>query len=240
MSLAPGCATHLNRHKAKIQLQNKMDDNRCRKLVEAAVREPRIARLISTLAPPRSLTAPSPSLSPSPSPFAPSPSSSSGNLNQDQGDRDEWEGISIDCRKCSDSGIEGSARAFLEINPLGLTICSNRVLSQEDVEESLRHELVHAFDYTRRRYDLTTCEGLAASEVRAARESECSADKGFMLPYMRERCIQTKAAIATSNIFPSTGSQCVAAVLKIALADTAPFVASSSSSSSSSKCPIKL
>ena len=43
--------------------------------------------------------------------------------------------------------------------------------------EALTHELVHAVDHAHDRCKFATCEGLAFSEVRAARDAEC--DKHF-------------------------------------------------------------
>jgi len=45
---------------------------------------------------------------------------------------------------------------------------------EKEVKELLSHELVHAYDHCHLRRDLTTCEELACSEVRAAREAECA------------------------------------------------------------------
>lgn len=43
-------------------------------------------------------------------------------------------------------GVEGRARAFLAAPPVSVTLCANALRKPEDVEESLIHELVHAYD----------------------------------------------------------------------------------------------
>jgi hypothetical protein len=103
----------------------------------------------------------------------------------------------IKCHQCSDSGTEGKSRGFLEINPLQITLCVNRIKSsKESYEKILTHELTHAFDYLTKKCDLTTCEGLAYSEVRAARNGECS--DYFILPYFRNECIRNHAIRSTA------------------------------------------
>ena len=76
----------------------------------------------------------------------------------------------LDCRPCGNSKGESNARAFIVDNPVNIVLCTNR-LTVDDLEEVLVHEMTHAYDYKFGHYDLTTCEGLAASEVRAAREA---------------------------------------------------------------------
>ena len=77
-------------------------------------------------------------------------------------------------RQCSRDGVEGSARAFFGDWPSPtVVLCANRLAGDDDVEEALVHELVHAYDYVARGMDLTECPFLGCSEVRAAREAEC-------------------------------------------------------------------
>jgi hypothetical protein len=113
----------------------------------------------------------------------------------------------IKCHHCSDSGTEGKARGYLEINPLQITLCVNRIQSSKDsYEKILKHELTHAYDYLTKNSDLTTCSGLAYSEVRAARNGECS--DYFIHSYFRNECIRKHAirstAVRVSSFFPLT------------------------------------
>jgi hypothetical protein len=127
----------------------------------------------------------------------------------------------ISCSDTSEPDI--NARAFLRnTQPLQIELCVNK-LHQVDIEEALIHELVHAFDYAFKRYDFSTCKGLAFSEVRAAREAECSSYK--LSRWLRDRCIKHNAVRATSNIFPENAAECVEKVYSAAMNDLQPFEA---------------
>ncbi len=83
--------------------------------------------------------------------------------------------IELLCRKCENTGPEAGARAFLMgPQPLSIVLCHNRIDSEsKEVEEILTHELVHLYDVQTLQLDLSDCETVAYSEVRAAREAEC-------------------------------------------------------------------
>jgi hypothetical protein len=84
--------------------------------------------------------------------------------------------VELHCRKCLSKGPEAGARAFLMgPEPLSIVLCHNRINSDVDeIEEILTHELIHLYDVQTLQLDLTDCETVAYSEVRAAREAECS------------------------------------------------------------------
>lgn len=82
--------------------------------------------------------------------------------------------IQITCRPCANTGREAHARAFVEAPPLGVVLCTNRLYTREDIEATVTHELVHIYDIEKKKLDLTKCDNLAYSEVRAAREAECA------------------------------------------------------------------
>ena len=135
-----------------------------------------------------------------------------------------WQGIAIDCRRCSTDGVEGNARAMLSENPLGVTICVNRVHDIGEISSSLTHELTHAYDFLQNRYDFNTCHGLASSEIRAAREAECNSyTKSELFPYFRNECIKQHAERSTANLYPSKeAKECVKTVFNKAMADLEP------------------
>ena len=62
--------------------------------------------------------------------------------------------------------------------------------------EALTHELIHGYDYKLKRCDFSTCNGLAYSEVRAAREAECK--NAYPFDFLNRWCIRRYAADATS------------------------------------------
>jgi Peptidase M76 family len=101
-------------------------------------------------------------------------------------------------------------------------------LREREIEEAIVHELTHAYDYINGRCDFSTCEGLAYSEVRAAREAECSelSGKYFLFDWQKKQCVRDHAIRSTANLFPKTGEAqvCVDRVLDRALKDDAPGI----------------
>ncbi len=78
-----------------------------------------------------------------------------------------------DIRCCASCPKGLNARAYFEAPPAKIVLCSDKLYTSLDVEESLVHELVHAYDYVVYGAKLENCMELARSEVRAAREAEC-------------------------------------------------------------------
>jgi hypothetical protein len=145
-------------------------------------------------------------------------------------DTSEW--LSFSCKKCSDTGPERNARAFvMGPTPLSVVVCTNRLIGKseiEEVSEILTHELVHVYDVRRLQLDLRLCDNLAYSEVRAAREAECyttaAKTKNPWFGVDNKTCIQQKALAATQNLFGKRESHaCVQRVLESALKDRRPF-----------------
>lgn len=116
-----------------------------------------------------------------------------------------------------------------------------------EVAEALVHEMVHAYDHCARGRDLTACEQLACSEVRAAREAECRAtfgggagqlwctlagadpeagpdlEAGSVCGWFQKRCAKATARSSTEAVFPGRGAACVDAVFERCFRDLAPF-----------------
>ena len=148
--------------------------------------------------------------------------------------------IELKCRRCETSGPEAGARAFLMgPEPLSIVLCHNRIDSdRSEVEEILTHELIHLYDVQTLKLDLSDCETVAYSEVRAAREAEChrsvrearrglaatitgALDKHVYQPY----CVRSIALGATRNMFPARGTACLNKVWETAYGDHRPFAA---------------
>lgn len=133
-------------------------------------------------------------------------------------------GVNVSCRPCSSEGVEAGARAFLMNSvPLTVTLCTNRLKNEKkDIEEALMHELVHAYDYVNGRCDFSTCNGLAYTEVRAAKAAECNGE--YLIPWFKANCIKNHATKSTANLFPTKDAiQCVEKVYEAAAKDNAPF-----------------
>lgn len=144
------------------------------------------------------------------------------------------------CRRCPNTGVQGGARAFLEAPPMSIVLCSNRLHSPAEVEDALVHELVHAYDMGPAQRDLTDCDELAASEVRAAREAECSQLMRTMhaavwpraTEWLVHRCCRDTATTATCAMFPEEGATSVERVFDRAMLDHSPRTIALGSSSS--------
>ena len=94
------------------------------------------------------------------------------------------------------------------------------------MEESLVHELIHVYDHLVAHRDLRDCQQLAYSEIRAAREAECSEyfrGEKFLCSWFRQWCVKTTAIKATSSLFPNEATKCVNQVFDKAYYDTSPF-----------------
>jgi len=138
--------------------------------------------------------------------------------------RKSSKGMEISCAICSEDGPEGAARAFVKgPNPIAIVLCANRLNTKEEVEEVLVHELMHVYDVRVRQMDLRDCMQLAHSEVRAAREAECHSSARFL----KSICVKDRATIATKNMFPVEGKECVRQVFEKAFKDNSPFASSS-------------
>ena len=140
------------------------------------------------------------------------------------------------CRHCTATGVEGTARAFLAAPPPQIIFCSNRLRNTKDMEDVFVHEMVHAVDYCTRDMDITQCEALACSEIRAAREAECLSSivpkwngEKINVPwpvqmFTKEGCVMSNATTATQAMFPGdVGAACVKKMFDQCYRDTVPF-----------------
>lgn len=127
---------------------------------------------------------------------------------------EENKGWKVVCRKCSRDGVEGEARAFVCTAPQSIVLCTNR-LSEKSIKQALMHEAVHAYDYSSGNVDFTSCEGLAYTELRAAKAAECSGF--FPFRWMREDCIKQCAKKSTQCFFPMMGGSCVEKMFDIVM-----------------------
>lgn len=155
--------------------------------------------------------------------------------------RSEQYAVPIRCEVCADTGIESKAAAYIKVDPIEIVICTNR-LNERKIERALLHESVHLFDYVNGRVDFSDCDGLAHSEIRAAREGECRhlnfrlqqfterhplkllllSPIGKPLQWMQESCVRAKAIQSTANLFPDGAGDCVARNFSIAMRDLEP------------------
>ncbi|GLE09844.1 hypothetical protein PINS_up021758 [Pythium insidiosum] len=144
--------------------------------------------------------------------------------------------IDFVCIDCRDDGPEGRARAFFSAPPPTVVFCANRLHSPKEVEETMVHELIHAYDFTVRKMDITKPDVLACSEIRSARESECyrkarllaqaMPDVEFFqksLTWLHRRCVKEHAVRSTSSMFPHDAREQVDKMFEQCYADHSPF-----------------
>uniref|UniRef100_A0A7S2SI97 Mitochondrial inner membrane protease ATP23 n=2 Tax=Mucochytrium quahogii TaxID=96639 RepID=A0A7S2SI97_9STRA len=170
--------------------------------------------------------------------------------------------FAIRCCDCSkEEGLAGSfARAYFTAPHLEdveseeqpqVVLCVNRLHAVEEIEEVMTHEMVHAFDHCVAQKDLTECEPLACSEIRAAREAECRDNfhggVGEVCRYVgmnpfddsvpkedensinnicrwfKKRCARVNAARSVNAVFPGKGWNCVESVFEECYKDSHPF-----------------
>lgn len=68
------------------------------------------------------------------------------------------------CRRCdtlSPTGIKQGAFA----GDMGILLCANHVKDRKTMEDVLSHEMVHAYDYMRFKYDKWNLKHMACTEV---------------------------------------------------------------------------
>lgn len=130
--------------------------------------------------------------------------------------------LNIKCLDCAEEGIAMKARAYMEAPPMSVVLCANRLRDRDEMEEALVHELVHVYDLALERRDLTQCDELATSEIRAAREAECHYTPQIC-SWFRKRCVKDTATRSTSTLFPKEGAECVSRMFEQAFNDLRPF-----------------
>jgi len=140
--------------------------------------------------------------------------------------------LRVICRPCSSDGFEGKLVGFFGLDgdePV-ITLCTNRLESEEHVRNIVAHELTHAYDYCVRKWDFSTkMRHLACSEVRAARNGECHDTTNALFGFFRRWCTRWKARASTRNMFPNGGQIAVDSVFDKCYGDVEPKIAEPSS-----------
>ncbi|KAE9073475.1 hypothetical protein PF005_g25750 [Phytophthora fragariae] len=144
--------------------------------------------------------------------------------------------IDFVCLDCRDVGPEANARAFFSAPPPTVVFCANRLHSGREVEETMVHELIHAYDFTVREMDISKSDVLACSEIRSARESECYQKAKLLetvLPdveffqksarWYNARCVRDHAIRSTSSMFPAEARDEVDKMFDQCYTDHSPF-----------------
>ncbi len=136
--------------------------------------------------------------------------------------------LKLICKKCGLKGIEKSARAFFSSNGVNhsVTMCENRLRTQEAFNQTLKHEMIHAVDYCKRGMDFADCNMLACSEIRAATHAECENFPAFLDFNFGPKfsCVSSTAKRATTaGHCKEEGEECVDRMMEKCFHDSVPF-----------------
>jgi len=116
---------------------------------------------------------------------------------------------------------------------LGVILCQNRITSKTHMQDTLTHELVHAFDNCTARINWMSKEHAACAEIRAVTLSgECKFTRelrrgniGFAKHY--QTCVRRRVVLGLSALpmfeDRKDAEECMLAVWSDCFADTAPF-----------------
>ncbi|KAL7746434.1 Mitochondrial inner membrane protease atp23 [Sorochytrium milnesiophthora] len=114
---------------------------------------------------------------------------------------------------------------------VGIVLCQNRFVTKQHMEDTIVHELVHAFDHCMFKYDPSNCRHFACTEIRAANLSgDCAfaqefARGNFALKKQHQACVKRRAVLAVSYNpqCRDVAEQVVDQVYASCFADTRPF-----------------
>ncbi|EDO34675.1 predicted protein, partial [Nematostella vectensis] len=112
-------------------------------------------------------------------------------------------------------------------------LCENTIYNQQAMDDVLTHELIHAYDYCRVKYDPDNLKHLACTEIRAANLSgDCFFWKEnigrfqFGWKAHQQKCVKTRAVnsiLAVRNVSRQRAEETVDSVFDACFNDTDPF-----------------
>lgn len=117
--------------------------------------------------------------------------------------------------------------------PSQIILCQNRLLSKQHMEDTMTHEMIHAFDNCTAKVNWNDCLHVACSEIRAASLSgDCKFTRelrrgilGFSKHH--QTCVKRRAILSLKGLpeccGEGTAEEAVNAVWKSCFNDTAPF-----------------
>jgi len=107
----------------------------------------------------------------------------------------------IVCRPCESGSMQGG------FDPnYGIVLCSNEGLSKRETEDTIAHEMVHAYDWLRFKIDQTNPQHIACAEIRASMLSgECRFTREFWdrkqyrLVRQFQDCVRRRATLSLAK-----------------------------------------
>eukprot|EP00128_Syssomonas_multiformis_P010597 Colp12_sorted_trinity150504_noHs@163 len=124
----------------------------------------------------------------------------------------------ITCRPCVGTTMEGSS-GYYDSNSRRVVICCDHIKNEEDLNDTVVHELIHAYDRCRSFGDFSNLYNRACSEVRASSIGQC--DK-VTFAYRKRACVRQEA-INSMRKHTATPAEFVEAVFEQCYADKTPF-----------------
>ncbi|GFZ49565.1 Mitochondrial inner membrane protease ATP23 [Saitozyma sp. JCM 24511] len=112
----------------------------------------------------------------------------------------------IQCHPCPDNRVGGFAPEY------GILLCQNRFFSKKHMEDTLAHELIHAYDHCKFNVDWLNLRHHACTEIRAANLSgDCSwtreVKRGFYAFNKQHQACVKRRAVLSVIANPSCESQ---------------------------------
>jgi mitochondrial inner membrane protease ATP23 len=118
---------------------------------------------------------------------------------------------------------------------IGVALCDNWINDGITAEDTLAHELIHAYDYCRVKFDRDNCRHNACSEIRAANLSgDCKWSRELFrgnfgkIVGQHQRCVKRRAVLSLKSN-PACKDckdvdKLVDEVFSVCFSDTAPFL----------------
>lgn len=138
------------------------------------------------------------------------------------------------CRSCPDDEISGGFamnEPSVTYKPM-IVVCDNKNLDKVTFENTLVHELIHAYDKCRAKVDFSNCFHHACTEVRASSLSgECDYSQEVRRGHTtfqkgHQNCVTRRAlksVLSNPNCQESAAGQALHAVYSSCYQDNAPF-----------------
>ena len=118
---------------------------------------------------------------------------------------------------------------------IGVTLCQNWLDNGLQTEDTMSHELLHAYDHCRVKFDQLNCRHHACSEIRAANLSgDCKWSREVFrgnvgkLLGQHQKCVKRRAALSLKSN-PACGDckdvdKLIEEIFPVCFSDTAPFL----------------
>eukprot|EP00842_Homolaphlyctis_polyrhiza_P005777 jgi/Hompol1/61/HPOL_003977-RA len=131
------------------------------------------------------------------------------------------------CVPCDASRAGGFAPAH------GIVLCETQLMSKQHTEDTMAHELIHAYDFCTVKINWNRCRDVACSEIRAAALSgDCRFSRELMRGHFGivkhfQDCVRRRAVLSLKTLPKCQGDgvaeDAVRSVWDSCFKDTAPF-----------------